>query len=517
MRINVIFFLILLIGINLWGFEPTAKDFVSNYQYELYKSWLTKMDVDVRSTAGFSNDKVIKIFSYDNKNIIVEYPWENHLIVEQREKLELSFSINTDFNIKQYLHYAESFTYRLNCEDIRFIQDFLTTDIQFEYHGKIDKLAIELFWKNNTKPILPKAVTIISEKRFGFKIPFDNDEFTIWFAEDINLEGQYKTIKDKEKSAIISQKKTEESPLEKKTSPKKIIREIPKITHTEKKVDTKSIPSPVKIIQESTKQNKSKISKFPRLKNETLSSNIYKLPLAEFVKKAYKTRQSKELLHNKISNIEKFIRDEYPQNEISRIDNIYHIQKGKFNNAFGGDIFVKSRQETDCIYIDSWNDYKIKEDYLILPNKEKISLSALNDNEIDKIAPAIPHLIYAHRVLDSRLSNFLMIHDDVNTTLIVHAQKREIYNIYSYANLMLMLNKYWGERELYFSISEIKKVNGNIELIGYLVANDKQTEFYDMAEIWFRLDEDFRIDLIMMMLYPELKKNENIPTTADDK
>jgi len=102
--------------------------------------------------------------------------------------------------------------------------------------------------------------------------------------------------------------------------------------------------------------------------------------------------------------------------------------------------------------------------------------------------------------------NFLLAEDEVSTTLVVKEDQKKIYDIYSYENLLLMLSKYWSDRTLYFSILEVKKVNNFIEFKSYLVAREPETGKYDLAEINFLLDENYKIDLIMMFLNPDLKE-----------
>jgi hypothetical protein len=99
-----------------------------------------------------------------------------------------------------------------------------------------------------------------------------------------------------------------------------------------------------------------------------------------------------------------------------------------------------------------------------------------------------------------------LVHDAVETTLVVKGETREIYDIYSYANLLLMLNKYWEDRIVYFNLQDVKKVNGYIEFKGMLIADSPESKTFDMAEIRFHLDNEYKIDLAMMFLNPEVLK-----------
>jgi len=471
MKINIIFFLAISIVVSLEAFQPQKKDFVSDYQYSLYRSWLNKTEADIQKSAGFSQAKIIKTFQINQQEVIVEYPWENHLITQQRQKLQVNFSVSAELDLKPYLHYAESFIYRLNSSDPQFARDLLSPEIELEYNQQKATAALEALWqKYHDQVIIPQPITIIAQERLGLQIPLEDEQLILWFATDIDLSQQIRALKSLETAAEIS--------LEELQANESKLRNQAWIT-AEQAPEISSLRKP------------------------ELSDELYDLPLADFVRRAYKIRQSKELLNNKISDVENFLQQQYPQVEISQIDDIYYLAKGKYKD-FGGDIFVEFQQETDGILLLPFLDYRLQGKKMILPNNEELDLAALSREEVSQVAAAIPQLLYAHRALDSRLINFLMIHDDIPTTLIVHTEKRELYEVYSYANLLLMLSKYWQQEQIYFSLHEIKKVNGKIELVGYLIAKDGSKELYDMAEIWFRLDVDFRIDLVMMMLYPEL-------------
>ncbi len=500
MRIKIIIFLILILGIDLWAFQPNQTDFVSHYQYNLYRSWLAKSKVDLDVSATFSNEKIVKIFSSEGKNIVVEYPWKNHLITGQRERLEISFSISTDFDIKPYLHYAESLVYRLNCADRKFAQDLLEDDVTLEYKGKFDVEALALFWKEYGKQrIFVQSIEVIDTEKFGFSLPFADAELKLWFATDIDISGIFENLERREETVEAAieddQTKNEEN------NENKIKQVETELAITKPKIKQFDDFEPQKNPLLKTKKSSSDIDQLA-----LVQLPLAQLPLVEFIREAHDVRQSKELLNNKITNIGSFLKQQYPGKEISQIDDVFYIKKGMFQNKFGGDIIVSSRYEEDCVYIEPLVDYQIRKDTLYLPNNESIQILALKNEDVTKVVAALPHLIYAHRALDSKLINFLLIHDNVPTTLIVHSDKRELYNVYSYANLLLMLSRYWKTQDLYFSISEIKMVNGQVELVGYLVADGKEDDKYDMAEVWFRLNDDYQIDLIMMMLHPQLNK-----------
>ena len=79
---------------------------------------------------------------------------------------------------------------------------------------------------------------------------------------------------------------------------------------------------------------------------------------------------------------------------------------------------------------------------------------------------------------------------------------RKLFELESYADLLLLLNNFWQDRTVYFSILDVKKVNGFIEFQSYLIAHNAEDGISDIAEIQFHLDSEYRIDLIMMVLHP---------------
>ncbi len=487
MKIKLIIFYLMLFVLNLWAFQPQEADFVSNYQYRLYISWLTKTGVSTQAAAGFSQDKVVKIFTYKDKQIIVEYPWENHKITKQLQKLEINLKIRSDFTIDEYLHYTENLVYRLNSSDKQFAADFLNDKIVFRYNQKEGNIAFDEFWRIYSKTvIIPDDIEIISSEKFGFRVPFLDDYFEILFSTDIDLEKLSAELSKKESKTKDALEFLEEA----KPKEKKPVEEIE---------PTKTMPKE----KERINDNISPKNKIELPIENNFDNKIYNLPIADFIRKAHNVRQSKELLNNKIDDVAAFLKKQFPQCEQQQIDDLFYLKRGKFLD-FNGDIFVQKEITDDCINILPYYDYQLENSKLILPNGEEVDVSDLSMEEIDAIAKSILQLIYSHRAIGTKLINFLLIHDDVPTTLIVHSDERELYNIYSYANLLLMLSKYWENSQVYFNLHEVKKVNGKIELVGYLVADDNSGK-YDLAEIWFRLDEDYRLDLIMMMLYQQLE------------
>jgi hypothetical protein len=122
---------------------------------------------------------------------------------------------------------------------------------------------------------------------------------------------------------------------------------------------------------------------------------------------------------------------------------------------------------------------------------------------LKQVAGYFPQLLYLHRSLGTKLFNFLLIPDEVPTTLLIHNGKRQRLDFASYNDLLLRLHSYWKKREIYFSLQDIRQINGFIEFKGVLAAVG--TDKYEWAEIRFHLNKEYKIDMVMMSLYVDKK------------
>ena len=449
----------MLLSSEALGFDPDFEDFSSGYQFELYHSWLEKGNFKIDFPAGFTSAKVVKTFlDASGKEVIVEYDWQDWKIYDQREVLPYFFYVDESVNIKPYLTYLESFVYRLNTTDSKFFYDFVDPwKIEISYKGKSAKEALSQLWNDfSFRRIKVEPIELFSENdKLGFKIRSQSaDELDIMFPETSELITMLDKIKlnELEKSRPVSYYEAR----------KPVVKE----------------------------------QILPTLKD---------LSLSEYIKNYIQTPPIRELLHNKISNIEDFFNSEFPHHQIDHKETDYSLKVEPYDRNFYSDLNLKVERRTDGINILTMNDFQCSGKEIIFKNGEQIVLSRLTDHEFEQIVQFIPQLLYEHRALGSKLLNFLLIHDDIPTTLVVYGDERELYEIDSYADLLLLLNEYWHDRIVYFSLKEVNKIDGFIEFKGFLIAVALEEESCDMAEILFHLDKDFKIDLIMMVLHPENK------------
>jgi len=189
--------------INLYSFEPKATDFINSYQYKLYRSWLETEKLDGNFPAGFTSEKVVRSFKDENgREISVEYDWQNWKINSQREIVPFTFYIDDDQKINSYINFIESFIYRLNCNDMMFINDLVDHDkIIIEYKNLIGEKALESIWDDRPIPRLKlQPVELITNAdTLGFKFISDKmDEFKILFPQVYNLEEIISEIRERE-------------------------------------------------------------------------------------------------------------------------------------------------------------------------------------------------------------------------------------------------------------------------------------------------------------------------------
>ncbi len=457
MKKSLVILLLCVFFYPLVSFEPKPSNFINNYQYALYISWINKGNFKTDTPANFSEQKVEKLF-YDknNKKIKIEYDWKNWKITNQREKLITSNYLSS--NYPEAVLYLESLVYRLNAADSIFLFDFMNfTKIKVQYTGLADNEALKRLWKDfkNTRVSLKCTEQPVFDE--------ENDEtIFILFSEETEIKIIFpefieplKYLGNKEAAVIL---------------PEIYMKKYP--THPK---------LPEKYIME-------------------------KLSLKEYINKNWDKKQSRELLNNKIKNAMIFLQNEFPEHDTYKEDNIYYLTNQPYDRFYCS-IYLDVFHNHDGIEISPYENFEIRNKNLVFSDGESIDLSNLSSTEIEKISPFLPHLIYEHRAVGTRLLNFLLIHDDVPTTLVLRTDERELFEIDSYAELLLLLSNYWSDRNIYFSLTEVKKINNYIEFKGILVAEDPGKEKHDMAEIRFHLSKNYNIDLIMMVLHAEISSN----------
>ena len=448
----LIMMIFVFIIVNLYSFELKEVDFANSYQYKLYRSWLSNEKLDGDLPAGFTSEKVVRSFKDENgREISVEYDWQNWKINSQREIVPFTFYIDDEQKINSYINFIESFIYRLNCNDIMFINDLVDHNkIILKYKDLTGERALKLMWEDRPIPRLKfQPVELVTNAdTLGFIFISDKmSDFEILFPQVYNLEE------------ILSETRKQESAASKKIYPPIIVPE-----------------------------------------KKEIKPHVQDLTLAEYIRNYFETPPRRELLHNKVKDIYSFLAQEFPNHTISNKQNIWHLEIDKFEDNLDGDISLEIEVGDGLVNIFPLNDLELNGDKMKLSSDE-IDMSSLSQTEISVITNYIPQLIYEHRAIGSKLMNFLLIHDDVASTLVVYSDERELYETDSYSDILLLLNKYWQDKTIFFGIENIKKINGTIEFKGFLVARSPDGTC-DLAEIFFHVNKEYMIDLIMIILHP---------------
>jgi len=473
MKFFLIIFFILLSFIMLHSFEPERNDFKNDYQFELYHSWFQKNRLKPNVPSVFSEYSITKDFKLpSNMSITVQYDWENWEIYEQREKISEYCNIKSE-NLKEYLDFSGSFIYRLNTKNKSYCQDYLNSEsILLIYKDYVREEALDSLWNYfSEKRFNTNLVEVISDQtRVGLKISsIEQVSFSIFFLKSKNITHLYKEFK------IIEEMKSKEIFKKKK---------IEKSKKLNKKIDEKV----AKFVETRKPENREHSSK-----------------LVRYIKQNFDKLQQRELLNNKIENPDKFIEKEFPDYKIKKTGSTYRLTNDPFIDEYKSDLEIIVKQEKDGLNFHPISNYEIKNKIMKLCNSENIDFTDLEGYDIEEIAPFISHLLYEHRSIGTKLLNFLLIHDGVPTTLILNGGDRELLEISSYANLLLLLNKYWQNHIVYFKLDEFRKINGFIEFKGFLFANKNGDILSDYAEIRFQLDKEYKISLIMMILHPQIE------------
>ncbi|MCD4828713.1 MAG: hypothetical protein K8R90_04685 [Candidatus Cloacimonetes bacterium] len=229
--------------------------------------------------------------------------------------------------------------------------------------------------------------------------------------------------------------------------------------------------------------------------------------LEVFVERTWDRALSRELLQNKVKDVGAFLSAEFPEHDLCRDGEVLALQREPGPDSLRASLRLRRLALPDGIDIVPDDACALEGGFLTLPDGERIDLSALSASEAALLAPHFVQLLYLHRSLGTRLLDFLLLPDVVATTLVVKGEERRIYEPRNYFQSLLLLGRWWQGRTVYFSIRDVKKVNSHVEFRGYLLAQSKDGRT-DYSEIRFHLNDDYRLDLAMMFLYPDIEPQE---------
>ena len=215
-----------------------------------------------------------------------------------------------------------------------------------------------------------------------------------------------------------------------------------------------------------------------------------------------------EILNNKITSPASFITNDFPGYKISQKEDIFQLDTLPLFGRFYANLQVFAQKNENSLKFLPYIDYKFSNNHLKYKWGETIDFSKITTNEAQIIAPALTHLLFEHRALGKKLFNFLLINDAVPATLVLkNNSSKELLEFQSYSSLLKLLNSYFQGNKVYFSISQIKKVNGYLEIFANLYTKKIKTEEKIFAEVRFQLDKKYKMKYVMMFLSKENTEN----------
>lgn len=452
-NIFIVLFIVLL-AFNLEAFEPQESDFENSYQFNMYQSWLEKGDFKPNFPGDFSVKKIVKYYQTEEQTIVTEFDWENWKIFQQRELIPVAEEFKTNFPASAEM--LESFIYRLNCAKPDFLRDYTN---------------------NNKIELLNSNIVILGDLFKSERVTVDSLHYG---RQNGNIQLTL-FIEQEELQLLLPTNGVD----------------ISRLREFEQVADS----------PESSLKNKLAVWDYSAKSPQAEPKN-----LIEFIRQNKDISQMRELLQNKIDDVGEFLQDEFPNSTFQQDGTISYINSGMFNESIYSSIFTQFKKSEHGVDIYPLNDYQIMESNIQLPSGEIIPTSGLSQYDLDIMGERLPHLVYEHRALGSKLLNFLLIHDDVPTTLVLNGVEREIYDLPSYANLLLIISKYWQDHKVYFNMDEVTRIDGYIEMKGTLLgippsSSNGEIANSEMAEVRFHLNKEFKLDVIMLSLFIDVESH----------
>ncbi|MDP8221394.1 MAG: hypothetical protein P9X26_08615 [Candidatus Stygibacter frigidus] len=491
-KMNKILLIVVLICLSAsaYGFAPQRRDFDSEYQYRLYRSWLAKESTEIDLPAKITAEYVrrnIKFSKTGEAQVI--YIWKNWKIVSQREDLPAMMSFS---NYETELIIAGELLYRLNSRHRRFAEDYLDKlPISITYQGLRSSFAIDSLYAHYPDQRLPleKLHPVIDNDKLAQLILqlANGDELIIIFNEL----SQYPTARlqlEKWENTIAA----EELPNEFSRHQEDIATLYEPLKEQEKPEEIISFQEPA-----DTTDKEITID----ISSDTLLTD-YEVKLLNWIETNLDTAWGSEMLNNKIPNITEFLQTEFSQHSLLIKGDKYILFHEPFSGNLKSNLYLRINN-SEGWSIDALDDINIINKKVTFAGFEEFDLSSLENYDIQVIAPYIPQLLMTHRVMASRLAGFILEPDIAETTLVVRGSSRHVYDLDSYRDLLFILGKFWQDRTIYYNIADFRLIDGYIEFKGYLAAEDSDTGQYDLAEIRYRLDDDYTIVLAMVVVFPD--------------
>lgn len=487
---------ILIIGVLIclsataYGFAPQQRDFDSEYQYRLYRSWLaretTEIDLPAKITAEYVR-RNIKFSQTGEAQVI--YIWNNWKITSQREDLPAMLPFS---NYETELIIAGELLYRLNCRHRIFAEDYLDKlPISITYKGLRSSFAIDSLYAHYPNQRLPldKLHPVIDNDKLAQLIlqMTNGDELIIIFNELNQYPTARVQLENYERSVDAGNLPDDFS-----RNSEDIATWYPPEKEPGKPYHRESIPKSDDSISSDIKTD---------ISADTMLTD-YEIKLLNWVESNLDTAWGSEMLNNKIPDITQFLQTEFSEHSLLIKGDKYILSHTPFSGDLKSNIYLRICNNDGWV-INASDDFCIQNKKVIVAGFEEFDLSDLENYDIQVIASYLPQLLMTHRVMSSKLAGFILEPDIAETTLVVRGSNRHVYDLDSYRDLLFILGKFWQGRTIYYNIADFRLIDGYIEFKGYLAAEDSDTGQYDLAEIRYRLDDDYTIVLAMVVVFPD--------------
>ncbi|MDP8322900.1 MAG: hypothetical protein RAO94_11165 [Candidatus Stygibacter australis] len=482
--------MLICLSATAYGFAPQRRDFASEYQYRLYRSWLareaTEIDLPAKITAEYVR-RNIKFSKTGEAQVI--YIWNNWEITSQREDLPAMLPFS---NYETELIIAGELLYRLNCRHRIFAEDYLEKlPISITYQGLRSSFALDSLYAHYPNQRLPldklhpvidndNLVQLILQMVNGDELIIIFDELNQYPTARVQLENYEKSVDAGNLPADFSRHQED------------IATWYPPKKEQEKPYQKESIPKPDDIISSEIKTE---------ISADTMLTD-YEIKLLKWVESNLETSWGSEMLNNKIPNITEFLQTEFSEHSLLIKGDNYLLSHTPFSGNLKSNIYLRISNSEGWV-INALDDINIQNKKVTVAGFEGFDLSDLENYDIEVIAHYIPQLLMTHRVMSSKLAGFILEPDIAETTLVIRGSNRHVYDLDSYRDLLFILGKFWQDRTIYYNIADFRLIDGYIEFKGYLAAEDRDTGKYDLAEIRYRLDDDYTIVLAMVVVFPD--------------
>lgn len=378
------------------------------------------------------------------------------------------------------IDYFEAFLYRLNSLDAQYVTDFYQPEI------------MQLQWGNTTDDeALKSLMNWLGKRRLSYSLvdfQLRGDFYVLQLAipDAADLICRIDTTIDF--NALLAQLENMEPGDTTLT-----VHDIPSLRRTPRTQP----PLPVQAPQQFTPPEPTVTIAQP--------SSTEELPIPEtglfaYIKHTWQQERNRELLHNKIGPFEAFLRQDFPHHSIKRSGLVYTITPPD-SSVVPGQIAVEVHRTKDGYDIQPAAAQQSPENTFVLSSGERYSLAALTSYQRRLFRPLLARFIYQHRALGSRLFNFLLEQNNTPATLAIRGTQEAIYDMPSYASLLLMLNSYVQGWQSYFTIGAIRYIDGGIEFQGFLTLRHPDNHNEYNAEINYRMNDECKLKYTLMTLY----------------